>query len=112
MRTTRVDEDVETIVPTCEPKFTLVMPLRFVPVIVTVVPPDTDPVFGLTEVIVGTAERFIGLPGQAGEKSPEGVIEFAANAAASIEAALYRLPNKHPESTEYCHHVPLSIPEK
>ena len=35
------------------PKLTAVAPLRFVPVIVTLVPPAAGPVFGLTLVIVG-----------------------------------------------------------
>jgi hypothetical protein len=35
------------------PKVTLVAPVRFVPVIVTVLPPESDPELGATEVIVG-----------------------------------------------------------
>ncbi len=40
-------------VPGFEPKSTEVTLLRFVPVIVTLVPPEVDPPLGETEVIVG-----------------------------------------------------------
>ncbi len=37
------------------PKLTAVAPVKFVPVMVTLVPPDGGPVFGLTLVTVGAA---------------------------------------------------------
>jgi len=37
------------------PKFTFVAPVKFVPVMVTLVPPAPEPVLGLTPVTVGTA---------------------------------------------------------
>jgi hypothetical protein len=50
---TVVDDTATTFVPGAPPIVTLVAPLRLVPVIVIAVPPSTDPVFGLTDEIVG-----------------------------------------------------------
>ena len=44
-----------TLVAEIPPIFTLVVPVRFVPVIVIGVPPPVGPEFGLTELTVGTA---------------------------------------------------------
>ena len=44
-----------TIVPAAVPNSTAVAPARFVPVIVTVVPPAVGPDVGLTAVTVGAA---------------------------------------------------------
>jgi hypothetical protein len=41
------------VVAVVPPKVTAVAPVRFVPVIVTLVPPDTPPEFGLTLVTDG-----------------------------------------------------------
>ena len=41
-------------VPAVPPKFTDDVPVKFVPVIVTVVPPEVEPVAGDTDEIVGT----------------------------------------------------------
>jgi hypothetical protein len=41
------------LVAATEPKTTLVAPVRLVPVIVTVVPPEVDPEVGEREVTVG-----------------------------------------------------------
>jgi hypothetical protein len=40
-----------------EPNFTPVVPTRLVPVMVTLVPPDVGPWFGLTDVTVGAATK-------------------------------------------------------
>ena len=37
------------------PNLTVVAPVKFVPVMVTLVPPDGGPLFGLTSVTVGAA---------------------------------------------------------
>jgi len=50
---TEVALTLEIEVPAVPPKVTDDVPVKLVPVIVTVVPPDVEPVSGDTEVIVG-----------------------------------------------------------
>ena len=52
-------ETTVTAVPALVPNFTAVVPVKFVPVIVTAVPPATGPVAGLMLVIVGAATAVI-----------------------------------------------------
>jgi hypothetical protein len=44
-----------TFVAAVAPNFTVAPATKFVPVIVTAVPPEVDPLLGLTPVIVGRA---------------------------------------------------------
>ena len=48
-----VAETTWTLVAATPPTFTLVAPVRFVPVIVIAVPPRVEPEVGATDVIVG-----------------------------------------------------------
>ena len=50
---TFVEEFTTTLVAATPPTVTLVVPVRFVPVIAIVVPPRVEPEFGHTDVIVG-----------------------------------------------------------
>ena len=49
-----VEDTTVTLVAGVEPKSTIIPPVRFVPVIVTVVPPAVEPFAGLMPVNVGT----------------------------------------------------------
>ena len=53
-----VDELTVTLAALLEPNLTAVAPLRFVPVIVTAVPPAAGPPVGLIAVTVGETLRF------------------------------------------------------
>ena len=50
---TFVAETTTTLVAATPPTVTLVVPVRFVPVIAMEVPPRVEPLVGLTDVIVG-----------------------------------------------------------
>ncbi|CAB4889582.1 unannotated protein [freshwater metagenome] len=52
---TDVADTTTTFVAAFAPNFTPVAPVRFVPVIVTTVPPDAGPLVGLNDVTVGAA---------------------------------------------------------
>ena len=49
------EADTAVMTPVDDPKLTDVAPERLVPVMVTVVPPATDPLVGLSAVTVGAA---------------------------------------------------------
>ena len=54
-----VGEATTRLVPGVPPNVTEVAPVKFVPVMTTVVPPVVKPVFGETEVIVGVAPEMV-----------------------------------------------------
>jgi hypothetical protein len=57
-----VEESTETEVPALPPKLTAVAPVRFVPAIVTDLPPADEPIFGEILVIVAFVYLIITIP--------------------------------------------------